>query len=214
MAVDAADADEVLSEVDRRDFFRLGLQEAGKTAVRLVDESVSQRARRWLRPPFARAELEFLLACTRCDKCVEACPHDVIFKLPARLGAQVVGTPALDILNKGCHLCEDWPCVKACEPEALKLPVTEDEGELPLPKLARAEINTSSCLPYLGPECGACKPACPVPGALVWDREKPRVDPEICTGCGLCREACVVEPKAVNISSLYLESPELPSGNP
>ena len=200
--------------MDRRDFFRLGLQEAGKTAVKLVDESVSQRARRWLRPPFAQAELEFLLACTRCDKCVEACPHDVIFKLPARLGAQVVGTPALDILNKGCHLCEDWPCVKACEPEALKLPVTEDEGELPLPKLARAEINTSSCLPYLGPECGACKPACPVPGALVWDREKPRIDPETCTGCGLCREACVVEPKAVNISSLYVESRELPSANP
>ena len=214
MAVDAADADEILSDMDRRDFFRLGLQEAGKTAVRLADESVSQRARRWIRPPFAQAELEFLLACTRCDKCVEACPHDVIFKLPARLGAQVVGTPALDILNKGCHLCEDWPCVKACEPEALKLPVTEDEGELPLPKLARAEINTSSCLPYLGPECGACKPACPVPGALVWDREKPRVNPEFCTGCGLCREACVVEPKAVNISSLYMESRELPSANP
>ena len=200
--------------MDRRDFFRMGLQEAGKTAVKLVDESVSQRARRWLRPPFARAELEFLLACTRCDKCVEACPHDVIFKLPARLGAQVVGTPALDILNKGCHLCEDWPCVKACEPEALQFPATDDEGELPLPKLARAQINTSSCLPYLGPECGACKPACPVPGALVWDREKPRVDPDTCTGCGLCREACVVEPKAVNISSLYLESRELPPGNP
>ena len=200
--------------MDRRNFFRLGLQEAGKTAVRVVDKSVSQRARRWLRPPFAQAELEFLLACTRCDKCVEACPHDVIFKLPARLGAQVVGTPALDILNKGCHLCEDWPCVKACEPEALQFPVTEDEGELPLPKLARAEINTSSCLPYLGPECGACKPACPVPGALVWDREKPRIDPETCTGCGLCRDACVVEPKAVNISSLYVESRELPSANP
>lgn len=200
--------------MDRRDFFRLGLQKAGTTAVNLVDESVSQRARRWLRPPFARAELEFLLACTRCDKCVEACPHEVIFKLPARLGAQVVGTPALDILNKGCHLCEDWPCVKACEPDALQFPVTDGEGELPLPKLARAEINTSSCLPYLGPECGACKPACPVPGALVWDREKPRVDPETCTGCGLCREACVVEPKAVNISSLYLESGESPSGNP
>lgn len=200
--------------MDRRDFFRLGLDKAGQTAVRLVDESVSQRARRWLRPPFAQPELEFLLACTRCDKCVEACPHEVIFKLPARLGARVVGTPALDILNKGCHLCADWPCVKACEPDALKLPVTDDDEELPLPKLARAQINTSSCLPYLGPECGACKPACPVPGALVWDREKPRIDPELCTGCGLCREACVVEPKAVNISSLYLESRELPSGNP
>ena len=200
--------------MDRREFFSTGLQKAAETAVRLADESVTQRARHWLRPPYALPELEFLLACTRCDKCREACPHDVIFNLPARLGAQVVGTPAMDILNKGCHLCKDWPCVNACEPNALQLPVmAEDEG-LPLPKLARAEINVSTCLPYLGPECGACKPACPVPGAMTWKMEKPEINPEICTGCGLCREACIVEPKAVNISSLRPELRELPSDGP
>ena len=192
--------------MDRRNFFKLGLQKVAGTAVKLADEAASQRARRWLRPPYALPELEFLLACTRCDKCIEACPHDVIFKLPARLGAQVVGTPAMDVLNKGCHLCDDWPCVNACEPGALRFPVTDEDEEMPLPKLAHAEINVSSCLPYQGPECGACKPACPVPGALNWEMEKPSIDPESCTGCGLCREACIVEPKAVNISSLYLET--------
>ena len=194
--------------MDRREFFKAGLQKATETAVQLVDETVAQRASHWLRPPFAQAELEFLLACTRCDKCIEACPHDVIFNLPARLGAQVAGTPAMDILNKGCHLCDDWPCVNACEPKALQLPVPAEDTAPPLPKLAYAEINTSSCLPYQGPECGACKPACPVPGAMTWDREKPQINPEFCTGCGLCREACIVEPKAVNISSLYSEYQE------
>ena len=194
--------------MDRREFFKAGLQKATETAVQLADETVAQRASHWLRPPFAQAELEFLLACTRCDKCIEACPHDVIFNLPARLGAQVAGTPAMDILNKGCHLCDDWPCVNACEPKALQLPVPAEDTAPPLPKLAYAEINTSSCLPYQGPECGACKPACPVPGAMTWDREKPQINPEFCTGCGLCREACIVEPKAVNISSLYSEYQE------
>ena len=193
--------------MDRRNFFKLGLQKVAGTAVKLADEAASQRARHWIRPPYALPELEFLLACTRCDKCIEACPHDVIFKLPSRLGAQVVGTPAMDILNKGCHLCNDWPCVSACEPGALLFSVPDEDAEAPpLPKLARAEINTSSCLPYQGPECGACKPACPVPGAMTWKMEKPEIDPETCTGCGLCREACIVEPKAVNITSLYHET--------
>ena len=147
--------------MDRRNFFRMGLQKAAETAVRLADESVTQRARHWIRPPFAQAELEFLLACTRCDKCIEACPHDVIFKLPARLGAQVVGTPAMDVLNKGCHLCEDWPCVNACEPDALRLPaaarrrgraVTEagacGNQRLGLPALPGARMRRlQTCLP-------------------------------------------------------------------
>ena len=200
--------------MDRRNFFKLGMQKAAKMAVDLADESAAQRARHWIRPPFALAELEFLLACTRCDKCIETCPHSVIFKLPARLGAQVVGTPAMDILNKGCHLCADWPCVNACEPKALQLPAPDEDTGPPLPKLAYAEINTSSCLPYRGPECGACKPACPVPGAITWDMEKPSINPELCTGCGLCREACIVEPKAVNITSLYAEAQGLSSDNP
>jgi ferredoxin-type protein NapG len=108
----------------------------------------------------------------------------------------------MDLLNKGCHLCEDWPCVKACEPKALQFPEVADEEKPIMPKFASAEINTEACLPYHGPECGACAPACPVPGALIWEMEKPHIDPETCTGCGLCREICVVNPKAITIHSL------------
>ena len=188
--------------MNRREFFKTGVNKVSEIAVQEIDAKVNERAARWIRPPYALAELEFLLACTRCDKCIDACPHNVIFKLSAKLGAQVVGTPAMDLLNKGCHLCEDWPCVQACEPHALQYPEVEEEETQSLPQLAHAAINSQTCLPYNGPECGACANSCPVPGALLWDMEKPYIDAETCNGCGLCRQACIVEPKAITISSL------------
>lgn len=189
--------------MDRRDFFRRGFGQAAEVAVKAVDKRVADKAKHWIRPPFALPELDFLLACTRCNACIEACPHDVIFPLAARLGADVVNTPALDLLKKGCHLCEDWPCVNACEAKALVL--SEDEqankSQFKINKFANAEIDEGLCLPFSGPECGACISACPVEGALILEHEKPVIEQEICVGCALCRDACVVEEKAIVISS-------------
>ncbi|NIP73646.1 MAG: hypothetical protein GWO16_11740 [Gammaproteobacteria bacterium] len=185
--------------MDRRSFFR---RAAGKTTELAVGEA-QRRARarlRWLRPPYAADELEFLLACTRCGACVEACPQGVIFALPPRLGAQVMGTPALDLTWRGCQMCADWPCVAACEPGALALPEVSEPGEYPLPRLASVQVDPDACLPYGGPECGACRDSCPVPGAMRWEMERPTVDPLTCVGCALCREACIVEPKAITVA--------------
>lgn len=188
--------------MDRRGFFRAAFKRTSEEVVKHVDARVEQRASRWIRPPYAIDELEFLLACTRCGDCTEACPHDVIFPLSARLGAQIVGTPAMDLLNKGCQLCRDWPCVTACTRQALLIPEPEEEGNSPaLPLLASATINTDVCFPYSGPECGACEASCPVPGALLWDEQRPYIDSKVCVGCGLCREACIMQPRAINIES-------------
>lgn len=187
--------------MDRRDFFRRGFSKATETAVKVADKRVSERAKRWVRPPYAITELDFLLACTRCNACIEACPHNIVFPLAARLGADVASTPALDLLTKGCHLCDDWPCVTACEPKALVLEEPNDDGEVKLPKFAIAEIDPNTCLPYTGPECGACSASCPVDGALVFEAEKPVINVEHCVGCGLCREACIVEEKSISMST-------------
>lgn len=190
------------STMDRREFFRRSFGKAAETVTRHVDKKVNEKASRWIRPPFAISELEFLLACTRCNDCIEACPHHVIFPLSPRLGADVTGTPALDLLNRGCHLCDDWPCVKACETGALRLPEIESPDDINIAKLAKASIETEKCLPYAGPECGACASSCNIEGALNWSNEKPFIDEESCVGCGMCREACIVEGKAIEISSL------------
>ena len=190
-----------LVSMDRRNFFRHISSRTANAAFEHAQEKVEERAAHWIRPPFALPELDFLLVCTRCSDCIEACPHDVIFPLAARLGADVVNTPAMDLINRGCHLCEDWPCVQACEVAALKLPQIEEEPSLPFPRLAHVEIDTQTCLPYLGPECGVCVSACPIEGAISLQREKPVIDEEKCTGCTLCREACVLEPKAVLVAT-------------
>lgn len=193
---------QIPESMDRRGFFRKALRKTGETVVQHADAQARRRAAHWIRPPFALDELEFLLACTRCSDCFEACTYQVVFPLPARLGAQVAGTPAMDLLNRSCHLCEDWPCVSACEHHALKLPETSDNDPPSLPSMALAWIDTDRCLPYSGPECGACASSCPVPGALEWEMEKPRINQMACTGCALCREACIVEPKAISVKSM------------
>ena len=211
--------------LSRRQFFKRGVDKATTAGVDLIEQWAEARARRWIRPPFAQPELDFLLACTRCDACIEACPHQVIFPLPFSCGAEVASTPALDLQNRGCHLCTDWPCVQACEVGALAFP-KETAAELKVEsvdkvepdtypgsepaskswdafpsKLATVKLDTTLCLPYNGPECGACKGSCPVPGALLWQGEKPFIDGDVCVGCALCREACIVEPKAFKVST-------------
>ncbi len=189
--------------MDRREFFRQGANKVAKVAVKGVENRARKKAAHWIRPPYAINELDFLLACTRCAKCTEACPHETIFPLPVRLGAEVVNTPALDLLNHACHLCTDWPCVTACEPQALQFPVAEENEPVPLPRLAQVSIDTATCLPYSGPECGACRAACPIDNALQWQMEKPTINTASCTGCALCHDACITSPKAIKISSLH-----------
>ncbi len=192
--------------IGRRELFRRGGKKITEAASQIAAAKTARRAEGWIRPPFALDELEFLVCCTRCDKCIEACPHDVLFALPTRAGRYATGTPAMDLSRRGCHLCADWPCVTACEPDALTLPAEKPDSSSSSPRLAIATIDQATCLPYSGPECGACASACPVPGALIWEGGvRPVIDQEHCTGCALCREACITDPKAIKISAILSE---------
>jgi len=213
--------------LDRRAFFTRGADKAAQALTKHAAKKARENASRWIRPPFAIEELDFLLACNRCGDCVQACPHDVIFPLSSKLGVKVFLTPAMNLFKHSCHLCEDWPCVEVCEKEALKINIplnengTEDQSSVEfnveevdraeaieepesrvLPKIATVFINAKSCMPYNGPECGACR-VCPIEGAMVWEMEKPSINMEFCTGCAMCREACIVEPKAIIVQSKY-----------
>ncbi len=192
----------MVDNADRRAFLRLGADKAAEIKADLVSDKAVWAGDNWIRPPFAEAEQEFLSNCTRCDKCVSACEFNVIFKLPADLTHAAADTPAMDLLSRGCYMCTDWPCVAACEPDALKLPETAGAAAPKPNKFALAEIDSEHCLPYQGPECGACADACPVDGALTWRGPRPVINADRCTGCASCREICITEPKAVTISLL------------
>ena len=219
--------------MERRDFFKSCFNKVTEVGVNTIDDRVEAKAQHWVRPPFAKSELDFLLACTRCNACIEVCPKNALFALPVRCGVEVAATPALDVLNNSCIVCEDWACVTACEDNALMFLQSEiipDQGKeeevggeieveeeseaevkiilpaaIDCPPFAKAPVNTEQCLPYNGPECGACRGSCPIPDTLTWENEKPSINLDTCIGCSQCREACITEPKAIDIGVIGRE---------
>lgn len=52
-------------------------------------------------------------------------------------------------------------------------------------------LERDRCSAWSGHDCRMCFVVCPLRGrALVFESERPRVDPSACDGCGACVEAC------------------------
>lgn len=56
--------------------------------------------------------------------------------------------------------------------------------------------------------CSVCSERCPVPGAIVTDRGRPRVVPDLCDGCGRCLAVC---PAPILAFALVARSPRGPA---
>ena len=151
-----------------------------------------------LRPPGALAESEFLEACTRCGDCIEACEPGAITKASERMRA-AAETPIINPASSPCLLCEDFPCITACETGALRIEAPSSLGT--------AHVQPLDCLNRLGTTCSVCVERCPVPGALFWANGVPDVDATLCTGCGQCHYAC---PAPINAIAIH-PNPERPT---
>ncbi len=53
------------------------------------------------------------------------------------------------------------------------------------------------CLAWQGSFCSVCAERCPVEGAIMLEQGKPRVNPDLCTGCRICHDVCPAPKKAV-----------------
>lgn len=167
----------------------------------------AQAARRkagFSRPPGSIRDPErFRQVCTDCGDCIIACPHGTLFRKPRTYG------PILNPAIAPCHLCEDYPCIQACDVHAL-LPIPEDF----LPKFGHARVDPAKCRNRppskqetapaakakkararrnapTGP-CTICEEHCPIPDTLTY-LKGPIPLPTFashCAGCGLCAHAC------------------------
>lgn len=152
-----------------------------------MPEQVSKRAflrgqfqeRSHIRPPGAEAQVSEL--CTRCGKCAEACPTNILFYdnngLPAVEFGQTV-EPAMG----PCLFCSG--CADVCEPGAIR----------PASAWAVRASILPSCLSYNGVACRACEDHCDRRAIrfhlMTGGRSVPEIEPDLCTGCGACAPSC------------------------
>ena len=181
-------------EYDRRNLLRQGVHFFAKPAVDKVQskidginkvmDKITKRVP-LLRPPGAISERQFLQPCSHCDECIHACPKDAILRAPKKMGFLVFNTPYIDPLRNPCVMCTDLPCISACPDEAL-LPVQN----LTDVNMGYAILDKKKCQAYGDTFCQQCVIDCPVPGAIYQVDDKPIIDKNICTGCGVCMRSC------------------------
>ena len=158
-----------------------------------------------LRPPGAGNEQDFLSKCIKCGRCIEACPYKSLVAHSALAGA-AVGTPTFDMREQACAMCEHIPCIDVCPTGALQpLDSREDIA------IGTAVIKRDLCIAVLGLRCEVCYRACPlIDRAITIDYHlrpdddmhavfEPIIDPDVCTGCGICVERCIVKDPEVAI---------------
>lgn len=175
--------------MDRRNFFKFGITKSKEVTINAAKVGLKMKFKRnFIRPPGAISEEQFLITCTRCGDCKSACPHDAIHLVDAITAGINTKTPFVDPFFKACQYCEDMPCIKSCEPQALKFP----ENDLPL-KMAIARVNLDHCLISQGQRCDYCFKSCPS-GIKAISKNKqgePIINQKQCVGCGKCAYICV-----------------------
>ena len=181
-------------EYDRRNLLRQGVHFFAKPAmdhvqnkIDSVNKAVDKITKRvpLLRPPGAISERQFLQACSRCDECIHACPKDAIQRAPKKMGFLVYNTPYIDPMRNPCVMCIDLPCISACPDKALL-----SVQELTDVNMGYAILDKKKCQAYGDTFCQQCVIDCPVPGAIHQVKNKPVIDKNTCTGCGVCMRSC------------------------
>ncbi len=169
-----------------------------------------------LRPPGAKKEEDFISLCIKCGLCVEACPYDTL--MLAKPGDnKPTGTPYFIPRSIPCYMCEDIPCVPPCPTGALDIDSVSEikDGkrvfDITKMDMGVAIVDIKDCIAYWGIQCDACYRACPLLDKAIFMEYRqnertgkhakllPVVDPDYCTGCGLCEHACVTEIAAIKV---------------
>ncbi len=185
--------------MERRTFIKaLAVGAAAAAAPGAARSARSRPSLRYLRPPGALAEEEFLSRCINCGQCGEVCPNRCIKYFGLENGWDSIDTPYIIPREKGCILC--MKCGDVCPTGAIQPVKREAQAILDGVKMGHARVDESLCLSFQGKSCGVCYRACPLPdiAITVGFMEQPHVTDK-CVGCGLCERSCIQMPQAIRV---------------
>ena len=154
-----------------------------------------------LSPPGSVSTKRFNQHCTACHLCVSKCPSHVLKPSLLEYGVGGILQPIMSFengfCNYDCTLCSD-----ICPNKAI-LPLTKEAKHLT--QVGRVVFIEENCIVHTdNTNCGACAEHCPTQAVtMVPYRDGltiPKIDPEICVGCGGCEYVCPVRPyRAIHI---------------
>ncbi|MCL5951818.1 MAG: 4Fe-4S dicluster domain-containing protein [Chloroflexi bacterium] len=163
-----------------------------------------------VRPPGAR-ENDFLSKCVRCGECVKVCPTGGLQPSLFEAGLEGLWTPVLVPRLGYCdYSCN--ACGQICPTEAIpRLALADKRTKI----IGVAYIDQNRCIPWASYRpCIVCQEMCPLPDKAVKLDEvdviapdgrqvhlqRPRVQHDLCIGCGICEYQCpLVGPAAIRV---------------
>lgn len=154
-----------------------------------------------LSPPGSISHDHLLAHCTSCHLCVSKCPSNVLKPAFLDYGLGGMLQPMMDFekgfCNFDCTVCGD-----ICPNGAIRPLTVEQKHKTQMGRVVFIEKNC--IVPRDHTSCGACSEHCPTQAvAMVAYKDGltiPKIDPEICVGCGGCEYVCPAKPyKAIYI---------------
>jgi len=192
----------------RRKFVTFAALFAGAigTGMGFENKPPAERLARVISPPGSLNLERFLNRCTACHLCISACPTHVLTPALFEYGLAGLNRPRMDYSRSFCNF-ECVRCAEVCPDGAITLLALADKK---LARIGCAQLDEDKCVVKAkGTDCAACSEHCPTKAVDTIpygnNLRLPKVNNDLCIGCGACEHACPVKPaKAITVAGLRI----------